>query len=77
MPRTPISPYVSLNYSEADRDFTFPFGVNFDLDRRWSLLPMYDGHRSHLLLNYRERHYGVSLMSIGLERFGVSITLGF
>lgn len=77
IPRAPVSPYVSLSYSEASRRFLYPFGVNIDINRNWSFLPMYDGQRSHLVLTYRQKDFSVSLMSIWLQRPGISISFGF
>ena len=72
-----IAPYVSVNYSEFERGFNFPFGVNIGLHPTWDLLAMHDGRKTHLLLTYKTPNYNVSLMWIWLERPGVSISWGF
>ncbi|MEM7052188.1 MAG: hypothetical protein AAF604_21155 [Acidobacteriota bacterium] len=76
-PRWPISAYVSLNYSEWDEDFNFPFGVEVDFGERYSLRPMYDGQRTHLMLNYKGQRFGASLLWIWLERVGVAFSTRF
>lgn len=76
-PSWPVSAYVSLNYSEWDEGFNFPFGAEVELGRGFSVRPMYDGQRTHLLLNYYRERYGVSLLYVWLEEFGVSFSLGF
>jgi hypothetical protein len=77
VPKLRIAPYFSINYSETDRGFNLPFGVNIALDRRWSLLPMYDGNRTHLLLTYKQKNFNVSLMAVYLRHFGLSVGFGF
>jgi len=68
---------VSLNYSEWDGGFNVPFGANVELGRGFSLQPMYDGQRSHLLLNYDRERYGVSLLWVWLEEAGLSFNMRF
>jgi hypothetical protein len=77
IPGTPFAPYLGINYSEFDRGLNFPFGLTLNLHEKWSVLGMYDGQRSHLLLNYRAKGYVLSLMWIWLERVGVSFSTGF
>ena len=76
-PSWPVSAYVSLNYSEWDGGFNVPFGANVELGKGFSLQPMYDGQRSHLLLHYNRERYGVSLLWVWLEEAGISFNLGF
>ena len=77
LPHTALAPYMSINYSEQDRGFNFPFGANYQLDRHWGLLPMYDGHGSHLMLNYQQKDYWISAGWIWLRRAGISVGYGF
>lgn len=76
-PSWPVSAYVSLNYSEWDEDINFPFGVEVELDDSFSLRPMYDGQRSHLMLNYAGQRFGASLIWVWLERVGFAISTTF
>ena len=76
-PSWPVSAYASLNYSEWDGGWNFPFGAYVELGRGLSLQPMYDGQRSHLLLNYNRGRYGVSLLWVWLEEAGISFNVGF
>ena len=76
-PYWPISAYVSLNYSEWDDGFNVPFGVEFELGERFSVRPMYDGQRTHLMVNYLEERYSVSLLWVWLETLGVSFSWRF
>lgn len=76
-PRYPVSAYVSLNYSEWDDGFNVPFGVEVELGERFSVRPMYDGHRTHLMLNFAGRRYGASLLWVWLERFGIAFSTRF
>ena len=48
----------------------FPFGVGVELGKGFSLRPMYDGDRGHVMLNYFATQYGVSLMYVWLENHG-------
>ncbi len=75
--RWPVSAYVSLNYSEWDDGFNLPFGVEVDLGERFSVRPMYDGQRTHLMLNMRGRRVGASLIWVWLERVGFALTARF
>lgn len=76
-PNLPISVYGSLNYSEWDDGFNFPFGATWGLGRGFSVQPMYDGNRTHLLLNYSVPRATVSLLWVWLERPGISVSFGF
>ncbi len=76
IPRTPLAPYASLNYSEWDDGFNFPFGVNITLPKNFALRPMYDGDRSHLVLTYYHRQLSFSAMYVWFENFGAAISLG-
>ena len=77
MPRLRASLYGSLNYSEWDGRFNFPFGAGVELGKGLSVRPMYDGDRGHIMLNYQAMQYGVSLMYVWLETMGVSFSIGF
>lgn len=76
LPLLRTSLYGSLNYSEWDEGFNLPFGASFELGKGVSFRPMYDGERSHLLVNYFATQYGVSLMYVWLEKAGVSLSIG-
>ncbi|MEM7353881.1 MAG: hypothetical protein AAF657_23980 [Acidobacteriota bacterium] len=76
-PTWPVSAYVSLNYSEWDDEFNLPFGIDVELGRSFSARPMYDGHRTHLTLNYQGRRYTTSLLWVWLERVGVAFSTSF
>jgi hypothetical protein len=75
--RLRIAPYFSVNYSEADRKFNYPFGINIALGPQWDLLPMNDGRRSHLLLTYKERNWNITLMAIYMKHPGISLGFAF
>lgn len=77
VPRTPLSAYASLNYSEWDKGVNFPFGLNITLPKNFALRPMYDGDRSHLLLSYSYRQTSLSLLYVWLETFGMAVAVGF
>ena len=77
IPRLRASFYGSLNYSEWDGKLNLPFGAGIGLGRGFSLRPMYDGDRGHVMLNYFAAQYGVSLMYVWLETLGISFSLGF
>jgi hypothetical protein len=66
------SAYVSLNYSEWDEGFNYPFGASFEIGRGFGARYMYDGQRSHALLDYYWNNVGVSLMWLWLETIGVA-----
>ncbi len=76
-PTWPVSAYASLNYSEWDDDFNVPFGVEIELGEFVSVRPMYDGDRSHLMLNFLGRRFSTSLLWVWFERFGVSLSTRF
>ncbi len=77
LPGGKVAPYVSFNYSEFDKRMNLPFGVNWSLSRNWEVLAMNDGRRSHALLTYRQKEWSASLISIWMERVGVSVSVGF
>ncbi|MEQ1822028.1 MAG: hypothetical protein ABL949_05945 [Fimbriimonadaceae bacterium] len=72
-----IAPYFSVRYSEYEHGLNFPFGVNIQLNNEWSLMPMNDGRKSHVLLTYTKPDFSVSLMLIWLKHPGISISWGF
>ncbi len=72
-----FAPYVSVNYSQFENGFNFPYGVNVALHPQWDLLHMHDGRRTHLLLTYKQPSYNLSLMLIWLKRPGISVSFGF
>ena len=69
---------VTLNYSEWDRGINVPFGAATDLGRSLAVRYMYDGARSHALLDrFIGERLGVSLMYVWFEIFGVAVHGGF
>ncbi len=76
-PRWPVSAYVSLNYSEWDAGFNVPLGFEVEFGERFSVRPMYDGDRPHLMLNMRGQRFGASLLWVWLERVGIAFTTQF
>lgn len=77
IPRTPFAPYVSVNYSEWDEEVNFPFGVNIQGPAGFSLLPMYDGAKSHLLGSWANDRFSVTAIAAWYERFGLAVSTGF
>lgn len=77
LPWYPIAPYVSLNYSEWDDRFNVPFGANAWIGAGFSVQPMYDGDRGHLVLNYAAGRCSASLLYVWFERFGAAVSAGF
>ena len=53
IPGTPLAPYVSVNYSEFEKGFNFPAGLNWGVSERYDLLGMHDGRRLHLLFTVK------------------------
>lgn len=72
-----FSAYASLNYSEWDRGFNVPFGVEVWLGESFTVRPMYDGDRAHMMLNYVRERWSVSLLAVDLEHPGISFAVGF
>jgi hypothetical protein len=69
---------ATLNYSEWDDALNVPFGAAFDLGRSFTVRYMYDGARSHALLDrFVGDRFGISVLAIWLERFGVAVHGGF
>jgi len=77
IPALHTSFYASLNYSQWDESFNLPVGFDVGLGKGFSVRPMYDGDRSHLLLNYFAEQFGVSLMYVWLETPGIALFYGF
>lgn len=77
IPLLRTSVYAGVNYSEWDAAVNYPAGFAVDLGKGFSLRPMYDGQRTHLLLNFFTERYGLSLMYVWLERPGLSLFIGF
>lgn len=77
VPGLGTSAYLSLNYSEWDDGFNAPFGAAKEIGRGFAARYMYDGQRSHALLDYYRENVGISLMWVWLEKFGVALHGGF
>lgn len=77
LPWVRLSVNLTLNYSEADEGFNVPFGAVLFLPYGFDVRSMYDGHRNHLLLDYATERWSVSLLSVWMETFGVSVSAGF
>jgi hypothetical protein len=77
LPPARTSPYVSVNYSEWDAGWNVPFGANVELGRGFSVQPMYDGHRTHLLGSFATARFSATLVWAWLERAGVAVSVGF
>ena len=71
------STYASLNYSEWDDGVNYPFGAAVEIGAGFVARYMYDGQRSHALLDYYLGQVGVSLMYVWMETFGVALYGGF
>lgn len=76
LPRTPLTVYASVNYSEWEGGFNFPVGAHAALPFNLALQPMYDGRRSHLMLVYEHRRFTMSTLYVWLERIGVALAVG-
>jgi hypothetical protein len=77
LPLVRASLYGSLNFSEWNDGFNVPVGVGVEFWKGFSVRPMFDGDRSHLLLNYFTDRHGVSLMYVWLEKPGIAFFFGF
>jgi hypothetical protein len=76
-PGLPVSAYVAVNYSEWDEHVNVPFGVTGWIGDHFSVQPMYDGDRGHLMLNWATERVGVSFLWVWFEDPGISISTGF
>ena len=77
LPAVRTSPYASLSYSEWDERLNIPFGANVELGHGFSLQPMYDGDRTHLLVSWAGARASVTFVWAWLERGGAAISFGF
>jgi len=73
----PVSAYGSVNYSEWDEGWNFPFGANIEVHPGITVQPMYDGHRTHLLGTYASERFSITLIYAWLERAGIAASVGF
>jgi hypothetical protein len=73
----PVSAYGTVNYSEWDAGWNYPFGANFEVIPRVTIQPMYDGHRTHLLGTYAAERFSVTLIYAWLENAGIAASIGF
>lgn len=77
LPDLRASIYGSLNYSEWDKALNYPVGFGLEIGKGFSIRPMYDGDRGHLLFNYFANQYGLSLILVWFDTMGVSLSAGF
>lgn len=77
LPPLHLSPYASVNYSEWDEGWNVPFGANIELGRGFSVQPMYDGDRTHLLGTYATSRFSATLIWAWLEDAGFAVSMGF
>ena len=73
----PVSAYATITYSEWDEGINFPFGAEWYVYGGFSIRGMYDGHQPHAMVNWFGERFGVSLMAVWLDTFGVSMAGGF
>lgn len=76
-PKIPVSVYGSINYSEWSEGINFPFGGEWYVWGGFSARFMYDGEQPHAMVNWFGDHFGVSLMAVWLDTFGISVAGGF
>lgn len=76
IPGIRASLYASINYSEWDEAFNFPVGIGLEVGKGFSVRPMYDGDRGHLMINYFADRYGVSFMVVWFDTMGISLSAG-
>jgi hypothetical protein len=76
-PSLRLSPYASANYSEWDESWNFPFGASAELGAGLAVRPMYDGHRTHLLVSHTLGRASFTFVWAWLERAGVAVAFGF
>ena len=74
--RLHVAPYVTVRYSEFEHGINFPVGMNIQIDKQWSLLPLNDGRKSHILLTYSQKNYSLSLMYVWFRHPGISVSAG-
>lgn len=77
VPGTPLSPYASVNWSEWDDGFNFPFGASLALGGNLSVRPMYDGDRTHLMLSWSRGPATLTALWIWLEEAGLAVSWGW
>ncbi len=77
LPSTGTTGYFSLNYSEWDDGINIPFGFTQEISQGFAARYMYDGERSHALVDHYRDSLGISLMWVWLEEFGVAFHGGF
>jgi len=77
VPRLPVAPYASVNWSEWDDAFNFPFGASVPLGGNLSVRPMYDGERTHLMASWTHGPATLTALWIWLEEAGVALSWGF
>ncbi|HEX7878994.1 MAG TPA: hypothetical protein VF720_06260, partial [Candidatus Eisenbacteria bacterium] len=77
LPILHLAPYATINYSEWDEGVNFPFGATLELGQGFSVRPMYDGQRTHLLGSWFSGQWGFTLIWAWLEEPGAAVSFGF
>lgn len=77
IPNTPLSPYITLNWSGWEDRLTFPFGVNYAMHPNWDAMVQHDGRNTHWLLTYKTGATSVSLLLVKGRHWGVSAGIRF
>ncbi len=77
IPRTSLSPYAAVSWSEWDDGLVFPFGASLALPGNFNFRPMYDGDRTHLMLSWTRGPASVTGLWIWLEQVGIAVSMGF
>lgn len=73
----PVAPYASVSWSEWEDRLVFPFGANIDLGAGFSLQPMNDGRKPHLLASWSGERVSVTAVWAWFERAGAAVSVGF
>lgn len=77
VPKIPVSVYGSVNYSQWSDGVNYPFGGEWYVWGGFSVRGMYDGEETHALVSWFGDRFGVSLMAVWLDTFGISVAGGF
>jgi hypothetical protein len=72
-----FAPYAGISWSEYERRFLYPFGVNVPLGKGWSAMLINDGVHTHLSATYASRKLALTLLAVERKHLGITVGTTF
>ncbi len=72
-----VAPYAGVSWSDYEKRFLYPFGVNVAIAPAWSAMLINDGVHTHLSATYARRNVSFTVLAVERKKFGVTVGTTF